>query len=482
MNKKITFTEALLTAIGMVIGSGIFFRADNILKFTEGNVGIAIIAWASLGFTLIFAGIAMSVLASRSEREGGIVGYMEDVFGEKAAFLTGWFTTFIYIPTLTGILAIVASIFFYDLIGFSFTAVTLHALAAFFIAMVFTWNYFSTKFAALFSSAATVIKLLPIIIVGTIGLTKIDFGVIGSGISAFDMGLFAAPLLSMAFAFDGWTSVATLSRDMENPQRDIAKVLALNAVIVTIAYTLYFTGMTMIFNATPGGMEQIIALGDGHVSVAAQSILGDIGGKLILFTVTMSVLGTLNGNVMAGYRYPHALAQAGNLPNSEFFVQESKYGTTGRAALIALSATAVWFVGYAWQAISKEAQAVVVANEHADLVAAAAAGTINEADQAILDAAYANHMFTGISFDDIPIMLMATLIIILMIGVMKVGPKEGYGALKSYIAPVVGIIGQGYVIYSFIITNPSWLLYMFISVAILAVGYLIRMNLKKKQA
>lgn len=482
MNKKITFTEALLTAIGMVIGSGIFFRADNILTYTEGNVGVAILAWAALGFTLIFAGIALSVLASRSEREGGIVGYMEDVFGEKAAFLTGWFTTFIYIPTLTGILAIVAAVFFYDLIGVTSSAITLQALAAFFILVVFTWNYLSTKFAALFSSVATIIKLLPIIVVGTIGMTKIDFGVIGSGLSAFEMGIFTAPLLSMAFAFDGWTSVATLSKDMENPQRDIAKVLALNAVIVTIAYTFYFTGMTMIFNATPGGMEQIMALGDGHVAVAAESILGEIGGKLVLFAVTMSVLGTLNGNVMAAYRYPHALAQAGNLPNSEFFVQESKYQTTVRAAMITFGATVVWFIGYTWQAISKEAQALVVAQEHADLVASSAAGTISEADQAILDAAYANHMFTGISFDDIPIMLMATLIIILMIGVMKVGAKEGYGALKSYVAPVIGIIGQGYVIYSFIITNPSWLLYMFVSVAILVVGYLIRMQVKSKKA
>lgn len=482
MNKKITFTEALLTAVGMVIGSGIFFRADNILTMTQGNLSVAVLAWFVLGFTLIFAGIGMSVLASRSEREGGIVGYMEDLFGEKAAFLTGWFTTFIYIPLLTGILGIVAAGFFLQMLEIPGTAFNVQLVAAIFIVVTYTWNYLSTKFSALFSSAATIIKLLPIVVVGLIGMTKFEMAALTGGFSTFEMGLFTAPLLSMAFAFDGWTSVATLAKDMENPQKDLAKVLALNAVIVTIAYVFYFTGMAMIFNSTAGGIEQILVLGDGHVAVAAQTILGDIGEKLILLCVTISCLGTLNGNVMAGFRYPHALAQSGDLPNAEYFVQESKYQTTGRAALICFVTVFAWFIFYSWQAFAKEAQAKLVATDYADLIAASEAGTITETQAETLSAAYSNHIFSGIAFDDIPIMLIAVVIIILMIGTMKVGMKEGYGPIKSIVAPIIGIIGQGYVVYSFVLTNPSWLLYLVICIAIIAVGYIIRMNLKKKQA
>lgn len=450
MNKKITFTEALLTAIGMVIGSGIFFRADNILEYTEGNIGVAIIAWVVLGFTLIFAGIGMSVLASRSQREGGIVGYMEDCFGELAAFLTGWFTTLIYIPLLTGILGIVASGFFLQLIGVENPSALLTQGVGFvFIVLCYGWNYLSTKFSALFSSAATIIKLLPIVIVGLIGMTRLDVGVISEGMSNFNMGLLTAPFLSMAFAFDGWTSVATLSRDMENPQRDISKVLALNAIIVTIAYVFYFTGMTMLFS----NPQDIIDLGDGHVFEAAQSILGTVGGKFILFCVVMSVLGTLNGNVMAGFRYPHALAQAKDLPNSEFFVQESKYGTTGKAAMITFCAVVVWYIFYTLQATA---------------AAGAAEG--------------ARYMFDGITFDDIPIMAIAAVIIILLIGAMIYGSREGYGVVKSIIAPIIGICGQGYVILSFAVTNPSWLTYMIIVVVIVAIGVVVRSQVRKKLA
>lgn len=482
MNKKITFTEALLTAVGMVIGSGIFFRADNILNFTESNVSIAILAWLALGFTIVFAGISLSVLATRTNREGGVIGYMEDLYGKKGAFLVGWFSTFIYAPLLTGILGIVAAIYFFDLINYSGSAMAIQVLGAVFILATFTWNYLSTKFSALFSSAATVIKLLPIVIVGTIGMTKFDTNLAFGGLSTFEMGLFAAPLLSMAFAYEGWTIVATLSRDMKNPQKEIAKVLVVSTIIITFAYVFYFTGMTMIFNSTPEGIAQILVLGDSHVGVAAQSILGDIGGKFVLFAVTVSVLGAMNGTVMGGFRYPHAMAQAGELPNSEFFVQESKYQTTGRASLLAFGATVAWYIFYTWQSLAREAQAAIVASENADLVAAAEAGTITEAQQATLTAAYKSHVFSGISFDDIPVMMMALIVMTLLVGTIKVGTKEGYGPLKSIVAPIIGLIGQGYIVYSFVITNPSWLTYMLICLAIVLVGFVIRANVVKNKS
>ena len=114
----------------------------------------------------------------------------------------------------------------------------------------------------------------------------------------------------------------------------------------------------------------------------------------------------------------------------------------------------------------------IFANKHNAIISI---NIFTSVKQRLLKLKYSSHMFSGISFDDIPIMMIALVIIILMIGTLKIGMKEGYG-------PIIGIIGQAYVVYSFIITNPSWLTYMLICLAILVIGYVIRMSLKKKQA
>lgn len=463
MGKKITFKEAVLTSIGMLIGSGIFFRADNILGATEGNVSVAVTAWIVLGSAIAIAGIGMSVLAEHLDVEGGMAGYIEACFGKTAGFLVGWFSTLAYIPPLTGILGIVASTYTLQLFGVANPSVILlHSLAAFLIIITYTWNYFSTKFAALFSSAATIIKLLPIIIVGLIGMINVDTGLLTEGFSTFELGLFTAPLLSIAFAFDGWTNICTLSKDMENPQKDTARSLVLTAAIVTVAYVLYFTGVTMLLP-----VNEIISLGDEHVGVIAQKILGDIGGKFILFCVIVSVLGTLNGNVMTGYRYPHALAQAKDLPNSDFFVQESKHGTTGRAAMITFGAVVAWFIMYTVQALSKAARALQVEND-----AALSALAEDKKTEALNQ-----HLLSGIAFDDIPIMAVSMVIILCLIGAILVGKKHNVGMFKGMIAPIIGIISQVYIIFSFMQNNTAWLTYMIIVAAIVLVGFLIRSQL-----
>ena len=99
----ITPMQAMLTAIGCMIGSGIYFRASTIIESTQGNVWIAVFSWLFMGVTLIFAAITFGNIAMRTKQNGGIIGYIEEHYGKKAAFLTGWFEAVIVIPLLGGV-------------------------------------------------------------------------------------------------------------------------------------------------------------------------------------------------------------------------------------------------------------------------------------------------------------------------------------------------------------------------------------------
>ncbi len=316
---KITYLQALLIAVGFVIGSGIFFRADNILAATQGNVLIAILGWVFLGTTLIFAGLSVSVIAERSKGNGGIASYVEDLYGERAGYLVGFFMSSLYAPILISILSIVMLGYMKQLFGWD----NLVAGEGFYLAVIgmlvciYLWNFLSTKFASYVSSFATMIKVIPLIIIGVFGVIFGDASHIteaglhaNTAIDAYDPNagffvLFAAPFVSMGFALDGWMSVAALSNDMENPNRDLPRVLVFGTIIIISIYVLYFVGVSVLMPA-----NEIIASGDDHVAIIATEIFGRFGGSLIIIGIIISVLGTLNSNVMAGIRYPKATAEA----------------------------------------------------------------------------------------------------------------------------------------------------------------------------
>ncbi|MDN5965872.1 MAG: amino acid permease, partial [Lactococcus sp.] len=95
--------------VGIVIGSGIFFKADDILIQTNGNVlmGCLVLLFGAIG--IIFGGITISEWAKLTDDAGGLIVYAEKAFGRVFAFLLGWFQSTVYFPALVAIVAFVAS-------------------------------------------------------------------------------------------------------------------------------------------------------------------------------------------------------------------------------------------------------------------------------------------------------------------------------------------------------------------------------------
>src|SRR5574341_922777 len=75
--------------VGIVIGSGIFFKADDILIQTNGNVlmGCLVLLFGAIG--IIFGGITISEWAKLTDDAGGLIVYAEKAFGRVFAFLLG---------------------------------------------------------------------------------------------------------------------------------------------------------------------------------------------------------------------------------------------------------------------------------------------------------------------------------------------------------------------------------------------------------
>ncbi len=52
--KEYSIFTALAMIVGIVIGSGIFFKADNILEYTHGSVFLGVVIFVLAAFAIVF--------------------------------------------------------------------------------------------------------------------------------------------------------------------------------------------------------------------------------------------------------------------------------------------------------------------------------------------------------------------------------------------------------------------------------------------
>lgn len=121
LQKKYGLPTAIALVVGIVIGSGVFFKAEKILAATGGNLPLGILAWAIGGGIMIVCAYMFSILAGRYAHVSGLVDYAEALVGRRYAYCMGWFTALIYFPAMTSVLACVSARYLGVLCGLDIT-------------------------------------------------------------------------------------------------------------------------------------------------------------------------------------------------------------------------------------------------------------------------------------------------------------------------------------------------------------------------
>ena len=85
---------------------GHFFKSDNILLATGGNVPLGVAVFLLGGIGIVFGGLCLGELAARTARPGGVIAYAEDLAGPPAAAVFGWFQVFVYLPAIITVVSL----------------------------------------------------------------------------------------------------------------------------------------------------------------------------------------------------------------------------------------------------------------------------------------------------------------------------------------------------------------------------------------
>ena len=310
LNKRYGLLTAIAMVVGTVIGSGVFFKAETVLKSTGGNMPLGIVAWALVGLIMIICSYTFAVLAARYEKVNGIVDYADVIVNQKYGYYIGWFMTIIYMPSLTSVLAWVSARYTGVLLGWDITGGSVMTLSCLFLVASYAMNALSPIIAGKFQVSTTVIKLIPLLlmaIIGTIvgvssGVAIENFSTIVDPSVSTSNGLFAS-VVAVAFAYEGWIIATSINSELKDSKRNLPIALVLGSIIVVVVYIAYYIGLS---GAIP--TEILMESGETGVMMAFQNIFGQIGGTLIFVFVIISCLGTLNGLMLVSTRGMYSIA------------------------------------------------------------------------------------------------------------------------------------------------------------------------------
>ena len=150
---------------------------------------------------------------------------------------------------------------------------------------------------------------------------------------------FGTAMLAALWAYDGWNNMPMAAGEVQDPGRNIPRALIGGMIVVMAIYCLanlaYFYALPFEDVVTSNSTQYRAAL--PVAAKAAQTFLGEYGGKLIAIAFVVSAFGALNGSILSNARVPFAMAQDG-----VFFASTARLSPSTHVPVWSIVVQAIW--------------------------------------------------------------------------------------------------------------------------------------------
>jgi APA family basic amino acid/polyamine antiporter len=323
MTKSIGIWRSWALVAGMMIGSGIFTLPALLAPYGS----YSFIGWGVTGFGAVCLALSYSYLSSRKPGLGGPYFYVSEAFGAIPAAIVCWGY---WISLVSSIAAISLSFAGYSqrFLPVLSDEPLYSTLFAFVVILFFTViNVRGVREASAVQLFTTVVKIIPLVLVGFIGIM---FGEVNHipAINPDDSSLFhmvGALCLLIMWGFIGVESATLPSEDTINPEKTIARASILGTLTALTVYVIAMFGIMSIMSLAE------LQNSTSPFTDAAQLIMGDTGAIIITIGALFAIGGTLNVCIMIAGTMMLAGARDKIFPT--YFSQQSADGTPTRALL-----------------------------------------------------------------------------------------------------------------------------------------------------
>ena len=291
--------------LNTIIGTGVFVLPGTLGGALGWSSMVAWLVAAALTGAMIFS---FAEVASRFSRAGGAYLYGTAAFGPFVGIQFAWMGYFVRCITA----AVQANLFTTYLVELWPAAATRPAqvaVTAVFIGLQALVNIRSVGSGATVSNVFAIVKLVPLVLFGTLGIVWLAMGKAAqpSAIATDPtLGGWLNAMVLLMFAYGGFESALIPVAEAKDARRDAPFALVTGLALVTVVY-LAAQLTVLVTLSEPAATNRPLA-------ASARVMFGSGGALLITIAALISVYGWVASNMLNVPRLTMAMAQEGALP------------------------------------------------------------------------------------------------------------------------------------------------------------------------
>jgi amino acid transporter len=334
--------------------ASLFYLVFVMFSYTTGGpFGIEdMVTTAGPGMTLVYltvlpffwcipVSLVSAELTAAMPVAGGFYRWTRAAFGDFWGFLAGWWNW-----SASFLLGGAYAVLFTDYLVYYFPQITgwKHYLVSLALIAIIAWiNVRGIQMVGQFATALEIFIFIPVMVMVIMGLAKWHHSPVVPFVPPHQgrFQIFGVGLALGLWSYSGYEQLSTVAEEVENPQRNYPRALAL-VVPLSIATYLLPTLAGLVANGDWQNWHT------GYFANAATLIAGPWLGTWMTLAAMVTNIALLNGTVLTTTRMPFAMAEDGYLPKA-LTRKHPRYGTPW----IAIIVSAVIYAGLAQHSLTQ---------------------------------------------------------------------------------------------------------------------------------
>jgi APA family basic amino acid/polyamine antiporter len=325
LKRSLSLWQLTFMSVGIILGAGIYVIIGEAVGLSGNFIWFSFIIAA---FVATLTAFSYAELSSRFPKAGAEYVYVENSFGNRAAWIVAWL---LLAGSVIGGATVAMGFAQYFSAIFHTPVIVVALILLVIIDIILVIGVQETAKLTIFFTAIEIIGLIIVIFIGLPYFGSVNYLEAAQGLK----GVIEAGVL-IFFGYLGFEGITRLAEETKNPEKNIPKAIMYSMVITTIIYIL--VGISAV-SVIPWGE---LSASQAPLSLIAERVFGEQSFLILSVIALFSTFNTALMMLLTGSRLIYGISHQDAIP--KVFSIVGKRFRTPWVAIISIVAAAMLFL------------------------------------------------------------------------------------------------------------------------------------------